>query len=61
MCVCVCVCVCLQSLAMQINLFRTYAPFCHRHFCHTPTATPSFASWPKKLISCALAHEQPFH
>ncbi len=53
--VCVCVCVFLQNLAM---LFESiYVPFCYRSL---PLPHPPFASWPEQLISCPLAHDQPF-
>ncbi len=39
------------------NLFRSYVPLCHRPL---PLPRPLFASWPKQLISCTLAHGQPF-
>ncbi len=58
-CVCVFVCV-LQSLATLCESIQKLCSFLIQAT-PTATATPPFARLAKELISCPLAHDQPFH
>ncbi len=46
---------CGGRVSHDMNLFRSYAPFCYRPL---PLPHPLFARWPEQLISCPLAHDQ---